>query len=415
MPSSLALSRRRFLATTALAACAPVFVPRLRAAEPASAELEKMIAKYIADRDVPGAQLAVGRHGKILWSKPFGLGDRDKKTDVTAQSLFRIASVSKPLTAVATLTYIEEGKLTLDTKMMDVLKIEPRLAEGAKVDERVANITIRHLLNHTAGWDRDKFGDPMFMSRKIAGELSVDCPPGARDIIRWMLGQPLQFDPGTKYVYSNLGYAILGRILENLSGQKHEALIKQRVLKPGGANGPRLGATIATADGEVRYYMRANVKEKPEGTSIFPGLPEKVLSPYGAWCLEAMDAHGGWISSAEDMVRFIMSLPDVGGTSPFHKKETWTMVTEVPPGAPGHDDKGGVKDTYYASGFQVHAAKEGPRITHAGSLPGTTTFLWRRADGYAWALFFNQRCAEKGDRNIEAEVNRVLDGAGEWA
>jgi N-acyl-D-amino-acid deacylase len=411
MTSRHALNRRQFLATTALAALAP----RAWAAEPTSAELERMIFKYIAERGEPGAQLAVGRNGKILWSKAFGLADREKKVEVTPQSLFRIASVSKPLTAVATLTYMEEGKLSLDTKMMEVLKIEPRLAEGAKMDERVKDITIRQLLNHTAGWNRDTFGDPMFMSRKIAKDLGVDCPPGARDIIRWMLGQPLQADPGTKYVYSNLGFAILGRILENLSGQTHEKLIKERVLKPAGVSAPHLGATLTTAEGEVHYYMRANVKEKLEGESIFPGLPAKVLSPYGAWCLEAMDAHGGWISSAEDMVRFIMSLPDVGGTSPFHKKDTWITLSEPPPGRVGHDEKDGVLPKYYACGFQVEVMKDGHRITHAGSLPGTTTFLWRRPDGYAWALFFNQRCAEKGDRAIEGEVNRVLDGAAEWA
>jgi hypothetical protein len=107
-----------------------------------------------------------------------------------------------------------------------------------------------------------------------------------------------------------------------------------------------------------------------------------------------------------------MSLPDVGGTSPFKKKETWDLVTEVPPGAPGHKEDGAVRDSYYGAGFQVRKTKEGLRITHSGELPGTTTFLFRRADGYAFAVFFNQRNRGGG---VDGQMNKILDEAAEWA
>ena len=377
------------------------------------------MTKYITEKEIPGAQVAVGKNGKILFSKGFGFGDRDKQIAVSPKSLFRIASISKPVTAAAVLSYVEQGNLTLETKMLEAVKIEPFLGGGKMLDERVKQITIRHLLNHTSGWDRDAkgVGDQMFMNREAAKELELPAPLGPRDIIRWALGRELQFDPGARYAYSNLGYCILGRILENLSGQSYEKVIRERVFKPVGITAPLLGASLTTADGEVRYYMAKSDREQM-GESIFPQTPKKVPIPYGVWSQESLDSHGGWISSAEDIVRFGMSLPDIGGTSPFKKKETWDLVTEVPPGAPGHKEDGTVKDSYYAAGFQVRKAREGSRITHSGELPGTTTYLFRRADGYAYAVFFNQRIREgKVDAKdrLENQIHALLDEAPEWA
>lgn len=367
--------------------------------------------EYMAERKAPGGQLAVGRGNSILFSKGFGLADREKGIAVTPRTLFRIASVTKPLTAVAVLTLVEQGKLTLDTKMQDVLKIA---ADPTPGDARLADIAVRHLLQHTAGWDRDRSGDPMFQSRQIAKKLGIACPPGPRDIIRDMLSRPLDEAPGVRYAYSNFGYCVLGRIIENLSGGTYEQYVREHVLKPAGVTAARLGATLHTAENESHYYMAAESKEDMEGKPVFPDLPDKVPSPCGRWSLEAMDAHGAWIACAEDMVRFAMSLTDIGKTTPFRKQETWEMLIAPPPGAPGHDAAGAVKADFYACGFRVLRKDKGVSLTHAGSLPGTTTFLWRRADGLTWAAFFNQRWSEKNDRAIEPTINSVLDGAGDW-
>ena len=79
-------------------------------------------------------------------------------------------------------------------------------------------ITTRHLLQHTGGWDRDKSFDPMFRPREISRTLGVASPPGPRDILRYRLGQPFEFDPGTRYAYSNFGYCVLGRVIEKVTG-----------------------------------------------------------------------------------------------------------------------------------------------------------------------------------------------------
>ena len=135
-----------------------------------------------------------------------------------ARSLFRIASVSKPITAVAILQLVERGKLKLSDKIVDVLKMEPHLEEGAKLDERWKDVTIEHCLLHTGGWNRDKSYDPMFQAPRMAKSLEVELPIEPAHVIRYMLGQPLDFDPGAQYAYSNFGYCLLGRVIEKVIG-----------------------------------------------------------------------------------------------------------------------------------------------------------------------------------------------------
>ena len=124
---------------------------------------------------------------------------------------------------------------------------------------------------------------------------------------------------------------------------------------------------------------------------------------------ERFDSHGGWIACAEDMVRFIMSLEDVGGTSPFKKRETWETLIAPPAGLIGHDRQGKPLPTYYGCGLRVIHSKNGTAINHTGSLSGTATFLWRRADGTSWAAFFNQRHGGRRDKAIVEPMNKALD------
>ena len=123
-----------------------------------------------------------------------------------------------------------------------------------------------------------------------------------------MKGMPLDFNPGEKYVYSNFGYAILGRVIERLSGMPYEEYVRARVLQPVGANRTRQGKSRmsdALAD-EVKYYCREPGLglTAPLVPSVFPGEGTVPLN-YGGFHLEAMDANGGWVSSTVDLLRFM--------------------------------------------------------------------------------------------------------------
>ena len=174
-------------------------------------------------------------------------------------SLFRIASISKPITAVATLQLIERGKLKLDDRVFKLLPHRAHLPNGGKVDPRLNDITLAHLMRHQGGWDRGESIDPMFHSLEIAAALGKPAPASADDVIQFMKGWPLDFKPGSRYAYSNLGYCLLGRVIEQVSGKKYEAYIRGKFLKPLGITRMRVGRTLTTSLGEVRYYPRGEL------------------------------------------------------------------------------------------------------------------------------------------------------------
>lgn len=402
------ITRRRFVVATALG------VPALLNAsvsDDLSAPFDEAMELFMREREVPGGALAVVKDQRLVLAKGYGYADRDKQTPARADSLFRIASLSKPITAVAVMKLVEDGRLTLDAKMFDLVGVEPLLENGAAFDERHRNITVRHLLQHTGGWDRDKSFDPMFRPVKIATSTGTTAPASPNAIIRYMFGRQLDFDPGTRYAYSNFGYCILGRIIEKLTGSRYEDFVKQTVLEPCAIRDMRLGRTLdgQQAPKEVRYYTRGDTK----GRSVFPEAPGEVPWPYGAFHLEAMDAHGGWLASAVDLARFAAALHDVAHSPLLKESSISEMFCSPPPPMPQHVDR------HYGCGWDVR--KAGPNGSllntwHTGSLDGTATLLVRRWDGLSWAVLFNQRSQDANfpDGAIDPAMHRATAKVKSW-
>jgi len=356
----------------------------------------------------------VARNGKLVYARGYGWADREAKAAVRPDSLFRIASLSKPITGVAVLKLVEDGKLTLDTEVFDLLALGAQLPEGRKLDDRWKQITLRHLLHHTAGWDRDKSGDPMFKSREISKSLGEPPPATPAQIIRWMLGKPLDFDPGARYAYSNFGYCLLGRVIEKVTGQTYENFVQQSVLAPAGVRRMRIGSSLerSRADGEVRYYTADGSNTE----SVFTGSKNPVPRPYGGFFLEAMDAHGGWIGSAVDLVRIATALDDPR-RSPLKKPESFRRLFEAPAAPVAREEDGRLKDRWYACGWQVRPVRDAAaNHWHSGSLPGTYTLLIRRWDGFTFAALFNQRSDDwqRGDAALDPALNRAASSVTEW-
>src|SRR3954469_25884516 len=233
-------------------------IPITGSAVPGMASFDLFVTDFMRKLAIPGGAVAVMRDGKLIYARGFGYADVENKTLVQPDALFRIASVSKPITAVAIMKLVEEGKLNLDDRVAPLIA-DLKPAPGATVDPRWEQITIRHLLNHTGGWDRTKPNggfDPMFQSAIAAAAVNAPAPASAETIIRYMKGKPLDFDPGEKFVYSNFGYCILGRVIERLSGMPYAEFVRTRVLQPVGANRTQLGKTRITdaLPEEVRYY-----------------------------------------------------------------------------------------------------------------------------------------------------------------
>jgi CubicO group peptidase (beta-lactamase class C family) len=386
-------------------------------ANPQLASFDRLLVGFLSERELPGAALAVARNGRLVYARGYGYADETTKEPVQPNSLFRIASVSKPLTAVAVLQLVERGRLRLEDSVFDVLQLEEPAESGVTFDERWRRVTILHLLQHRGGWDRGKSFDPMFRSTTIVKQLRVEPPAKPQDIIRYMLRQPLQFDPGAKYVYSNFGYCLLGRVIEKVSGQSYGQYVRKEVLAPLGIRDMRLGATLLEkrAPGEVKYHV---AKDAVGRAVMGPNLGKMVPWPYGGWCLESMDAHGGWLASASDLVRFAGAFNDPRRCKILSGKSIALMIAR-PPGAAGTEDKGKPRDAYYGCGWMVRPVGDSSRcnIWHAGSLDGTSTLLVNRHDGLTWAVLFNSR--KKTDKKepaaaIDPLLHEAADAVKIW-
>jgi CubicO group peptidase (beta-lactamase class C family) len=344
---------------------------------PRLAAFDALVTRLLQKYEVPGAALAVVKDGRLVLARGYGLADVDRQEPVQPDSLFRIASLSKPFTSAAILTLVERGKLRLDDRAF------ARLGLGEPADPRVKRITIRELLLHAGGWNRDGGFDPMFIPFKAANAVGARPPASCETVIRYMLTQPLQFDPGSAMHYSNFGYCVLGRVIEKVTGERYEDYVRGAVLAPIGITRMRVGHSLLAerAPGEVRYYEFAGA---PLVRSVFPSHPGQVSSPYGGWYLEAMDSHGGWIASPIDLVRFIAHLDGTLKPAPLSPATVAEMIAK-PAGNLATDP-----DVWYGLGWQVRRVSPGAsNWWHNGSLEGTTTLMVRASQGMDWALLFN--------------------------
>lgn len=423
MPDLTSIPTRRTFLSLAASAVAGLTLPRSFAADAvpttgkqlASLEpFDKLMTTFVETNHVPGASLAVSRGGKLVYARGFGYADREKKELVQPESLFRIASVSKPITAVAILQLVERGKFKLDDKVVDLMKLTALENKKAKPDPRWEKITVRHCLQHRGGWDRDKSYDPIFIPRKIGEAFGAPPAVTPEQIVRYMMSQPLDFDPGLRYAYSNLGYLVLGRIIEAVSGKGYEKFVRDEILTPLKIETAQLGrATLAgRAKGEVLYYDSKDRK----GASLYaPEVGKLVPLQYGVQNHEAYEAHGGWIASAIDLVRFAMCFDD-RNRCPLLKassiEEMWSRPEEG-------GKTSSVWPIYYGCGWSVRVVgKSGEiNVSHTGLIAGTEALLVRRFDGTNWAVLFNTSHNPDGKLLaglIDAKLHEAADQVKTW-
>lgn len=375
--------------------------------------INDLFMKILKDKNIPGATVAVSRDGRLIYERGFGYSDLKLKTPMNPNSVMRIASITKPITAVAILLLMEDDKLKLDDPVINFLLRDQKFELPKDADPAWSRVTIRHLLQHSGGWDRKKSKDPMFELLEITRAL--DLPKTARipDIVRYQLSRPLDFEPGSKYEYSNFGYSLLGRVIETASGTSYESFVTERILKPAGMTQTRLGKTRLTdrADDEAIYYSQ-QIRKYPAIWDVASenksGKFESVLGPYGHWDLEVMDSHGAWTSTASDLVRFALAI-DLE-TQPLIQPESLRVLKERPSFSSATDP------TWYGFGWNVRsiAGLEKVNLWHTGLVAGSSTILVKRSDNCAWAVLFNVNDTKDGETCstfIDAAMHQAVDGS----
>ena len=351
------------------------------------APFDTTMTSLMSEYAVPGAALALVHNGQLVLARGYGYANLDSETPVQPDSLFRIASITKPHTAAAIMKLIERGELKLSDYAFQILSnITP--LPGATVDPRIAQITIQELLEHKSGWYGEADGtgyDPMFDVVNIANAAGVAPPADCRTIVRYMLGRPLDTDPGTYYSYLNFGYCVLGQVIEQVSGETYESFVTANVTGPLGNNRSQFGSTLTALPGEVTYY---DYPDAPLASSVFPTGPSLVPWPYGGYSLEANHANGGLVSSTIDLLSFLTSVNGSRGPQLFANP---------------------------ISGFPGYVPPYGPGWTWIfyGSLPGNNAGLILMGDQSALCFLTNTRPASSTNffndfyNQLTADVQQV--------
>lgn len=365
--------------------------------------LDEMMDSFMRKHQVPGASLAVSKDGILIYSRGFGLRDVENAKPVLPSTRFRIASLSKPITSAAIAALVKSGKMTFDDSLVSFLTP----LERGQLHPLLRSVTVKQILQHRGGWDRKSSSDPMFDTVRIGKALGLERPATQEELIGFVLQRPPDFEPGTKYAYSNFGYCLLGRIIERVSKQPYGEFVKKTLFDRSSVSSLDLGKSLAVQENESKYY----VPSRKMVVGVVPGvLGKQVPTQYGGWCIENMDSHGGWIASAETLVLFADS---------FNRPESCRFLTKPIVSEIFKNPTGDDKDVFYGCGWLVRRVNGVSRVNtwHNGSLPGTSTLLVRRHDGLNWAVLFNTRDGSNGKNLatlIDPLVHRAVDRVKDW-
>ena len=324
--------------------------------------MQSVAETFMTKFSVPGLSVAIARQGVLVYNEAFGLADREQRQALTPSHLFRIASVSKPITSVGIFTLIEKGKINLQDTVFGRGGILGNDYGTPPYKTYIREVTVDHLLTHSAGgWPNDD-SDPMFQFPQYSHA----------ELISWTLDNlPLQHPPGEHFAYSNFGYCVLGRIIEKVTQVPYEEYIRREVLRPCGIDQMQIAGNTrdVRAPNEVIYYE------------------QNAADPY-SMNVRRMDSHGGWLASSSDLVRFAVSIGGIKSQPGLLRPDSITTMVTPGPANPRADE---VK---YARGWNVRNNGRG-NWWHAGSLPGTTSILVRTARGFCWSALTNTRGPEE--------------------
>ncbi|MDX6260597.1 MAG: hypothetical protein QOH84_2285 [Kribbellaceae bacterium] len=368
-------------------------------AVPALAGFDNQMKTFMQARGVTAGQLAVTYKGRLVLARGYST---ESTVAVQPTSLFRVASLTKSFTSAAILKLVQDGKLSLTTPVTSILTFTP--PAGQTVDPRLKTVTIKRLLQHLGGWDRDVSGDPTGMDATIAKALGVPMELQHADVIKFMAGRPLDNAPGTKVAYSNYGYLLAGRVIEKVSGLPYATYVQQKLLTPLKITRMAQGYTIAKHAGEVPYDSQYRVK------TVLDNSGTVVAAPYGSFSMRIHDANGGWIASAPDLVRWAKMFD---ASSTVLNSTSLASVWAKPETGVSPDG------WYYGLGWQVRPTTQGGtgrNTWHTGSLPGTFTLLVRTYNGMSWAALFNRRddASGKSYGDIDAAMWTAAEGVKTW-
>ncbi|MEP3482695.1 MAG: serine hydrolase domain-containing protein [Fuerstiella sp.] len=364
--------------------------------------VDEYFTDFLKTFNAAGASVAIAYQGNLVYERAFGYSDVAKKKALQPDETLRIASVSKTITSAAILRLVQQRKLALDDRIVPLLeKKSLRLPTGS--DPRWQDITVRHLLQHSGGWQQALSGDPLFQVVEITAAFGLKKSASFRHLIRYQMKRPLDFNPGSRVAYNNFGFLLLGRIVEAVTDKDYPDAVSELVLQPAEMQHTLQGRTPLRLkqSSEPIYHMQTTTFLAPYWTSLDDfsrgdsTFAEDVPDPYGRWKLELMDSAGGWLSTASDLVTFATALD--ADTEPLLSPLTIQDLISQPATGPERSSSlwTGLGWTVWSPFREEPTNLKHVRISLNGSLAGSSTVLSHSSADWTFAVLFN--CDESQD------------------
>lgn len=314
----------------------------------------------------------VARGDEVLFAEGFGLADRENETPWTTKTHATIGSISKQFTAAAILKLAEQKKLSFEDTLGEFFADAPEDKRG---------ITLHQLLTHSSGVA--EFGEGLRDSDWVARDA----------LVAGVFGEPLLFDPGQRYEYSNAGYSLLAAIVEQVSGKGYEAFLVEELFLPAGMK--ETGFLLPEYDKE-RLVVGYRGEER-WGTM----LDDMYFEDGPSWLLRG---NGGVYSTTEDMRRWVRALSAGGPLSDKSVEQLWT---------PYVDESNGAGESHYGYGWSILEARSGDKLVwHNGNDAGPCFFndlIWAPEHEVFVMLQTNTNARPVEDVAIRI-VERLLSG-----
>ncbi|HZS04397.1 MAG TPA: serine hydrolase domain-containing protein [Blastocatellia bacterium] len=296
-------------------------------------KIEAAVSEWMAKHKAPALSVAIVTDNSLRWSKGFGFADPDNKVPATATTVYRLASITKSITATAVMQLVEQGRLDPDAPVQKYCPAFP---------EKQWPVTSRQLLAHLGGVRHNRMTDP---STRHFESLT--------EALSFFRDDPLLHEPGTKYFYSTLGYTVLGCVIEGAAKMKYADYLREKIFKPAGMNRTQPDDIKAEIPDRAKLYSKSATGE----VKAAPPLDTSGRLP-----------GGGLVSTAEDLAKFAIAL----GEGKLLKKETleqmWTRQ-KTRDGKP--------LESYGLGWLVTEADNDWPkRVANDGSQAGTRTYLY---------------------------------------
>jgi CubicO group peptidase (beta-lactamase class C family) len=411
----------------------PLSVPAIPAfgfaTEDMSAAIDSTVANYMNEWGIPGGAVAITHTdcdksgvctNNLIFAKSYGYWNVNQKQFAEPDTRFRLASVSKAITAMAIMTMVHDGTLTLNDKPFPLPDLgiliggfPPDLYPLGLFNSELSETTVDEMLHHAGGWNRGAPGAPDLTSYDILSGLETyirgltgisQGPPDCTTLMSFVETQPLQFKPGTQTQYANVGFCALSEVIRETSGKSYFNYLNANVLTPLGMNDTAMGKTPESErqDREAIYYDTTDPSQK----SLFPPY-KNVAAPYSdIGALEAQEGAGGVLSTSIDVARFAAAIASgqpanlSGGSSyPGWPQKFYSISSTLPsyeaPGS-GNTPYGPGWDAVSCPAFSPAGAPPDPlhkydncNFFKDGGYQGTVSSVAVTADGYGFAAVFN--------------------------